>query len=232
MLERFLEITGYAFADAVNPCAIAVLTMVLFNSLIQYPEKRKQVLITGLSFVSAVYLGYMFYSGVLYQLFHSATEFFATYSNNFKFIMGTLGMFIGVLNIKDFFYYSKGGIATEMPIWMRPKVKNVIKDITSPKGAFLVGFIVTLFLLPCTAGPLVLATGALSKLTIMQVIPWLMYYNLIFVAPMLLIVVLVYFGFARVEEVSGWKERNIRLLHLIAGILMFTIGFALIRGWL
>ena len=232
MLEKFLEITGYALADAVNPCAIAVLTMVLVNSLIQHPEKRKQVLVVGLSFVSAVYIGYMFYAGVLYQLFHSTTAFFATHSGNFKFVLGTLGMLIGALNIKDFFYYRKGSIATEMPIWMRPKVKKIVGEINSPKGAFLIGFIVTLFLLPCTAGPLILATGALSSLTIAQVIPWLIYYTFLFVLPMLVIVFIVYFGFSQVEEISGWKERNIKKLHLIAGVLLFAIGFALIIGWL
>jgi mannose/fructose/N-acetylgalactosamine-specific phosphotransferase system component IIC len=49
---------------------------------------------------------------------------------------------------------------------------------------------------------------------------------------MLIIVGIVYFGFSQVEEVSGWKERNIKRLHLIAGILLFAVGFALLMGWL
>ena len=49
---------------------------------------------------------------------------------------------------------------------------------------------------------------------------------------MLIIVGLVYFGFAKVNQVSGWKEKNIRNLHLIAGLLLFLIGVALLMGWI
>lgn len=231
MLGMFFEITGYAIADAVNPCAIAVLTMVLVSVLIAHPEKKREVFITGLMFTLSVYLGYLVYAGILYQLFNNITEFLAKNSENFKLIFGVLGMIIGGLNIKDYFIYRPGGIATEMPLFMRSKVRKITNKITSPKGAFFLGFFVTLFLLPCTAGPLILATGRLSGLNLIQVIPWLLYYNLIFVFPMIAITIMVYAGFTRVEDVSGWKERNIRKLHLIAGVLLFIIGFALISGW-
>lgn len=231
MLEKLIEITGYAFADAVNPCAIAVLTMVLINVLIKDPTKKKKVLTTGLLFSLSVFIGYFVYAGILYQIFRSVTEFLAKNSGNVKIFFGVLSMILGSLNIKDFFIYTPGGLATEMPIWMRPKVKMIIKDITSPIGSFTIGFIVTLFLLPCTAGPLILATGSLSNLPIIKVIPWLLYYNLIFISPMLIITGLVYWGFSKVEDISGWKERNIKRLHLIAGILLFLIGIGLLLGW-
>jgi len=49
---------------------------------------------------------------------------------------------------------------------------------------------------------------------------------------MIIIVGIVYWGFAKIDEVSGWKERNIRMLHLIAGSLLFLVGLALLMGWL
>lgn len=141
-------------------------------------------------------------------------------------------MIFGALNIKDFFNYKKGSIATEMPLFMRPKVKHIINRITSPTGAFIIGLIVTLFLLPCTIGPYIIASGLLSQLGIVKAIPWLLYYNIIFVIPMLIIVGLIYFGVSKVDEVAGWKERNIRKLHLTAGILLFLVGVAILLGWL
>ena len=60
----------------------------------------------------------------------------------------------------------------------------------------------------------------------------LIYYNLIFVLPMILITLIVYFGYSKVEKISGWKERNIKLLHLIAGILVFGIGISILLGWI
>ena len=231
-LINFGRITFLALADSVNPCAISVLTMVLMTILIQAPEKRKRVLFAGLAFVSSVYIGYLFYGTILIQFFKTFAEFLRINSKIFYNGLGILAMIIGSLNIKDFFMYKKGGIATEMPLFMRPKVKKTIEKMTSPSGAFIIGFIVTLFLLPCTIGPYIVASGLLSELGFFGALPWLLYYNLIFVIPMLAITFLVYLGFTRIEDVSGWKERNIRKLHLVAGSLLFLVGLALILSWI
>ncbi len=228
----FWKITTLALADSVNPCAIAILTMVLVTILMQNPEKRKKVLFGGLAFVSAVYIGYLSYGLIIVQLFKTFAQLLRENSGLIYNGLGILAMIIGALNIKDFFMYKPGGIATEMPIFMRPKIKKIIQKITSPRGAFVIGFLITLFLLPCTIGPYIVASGLLSELGILGALPWLLYYNIIFILPMLLIVFLIYYGFAKVDEVSGWKERNIKLLHLIAGILLFLIGIALLLGWL
>lgn len=47
---------------------------------------------------------------------------------------------------------------------------------------------------------------------------------------MLAITFVIYIGYTTVENVSGWKERNIRCLHLIAGIIMFLLGVAMVFG--
>lgn len=226
------KITLLALADSVNPCAIAVLAMVLITILIQNPNKRKKVLYGGLAFVSAVFIGYLVYGLIIIQLFQGFTQLLR--ENSFYIYKGLaiLAMTIGALNIKDFFYYKKGGLATEMPIFMRPKVKQIINRITSPKGAFVIGFVVTLFLLPCTIGPYIVASGLLSELGTLGALPWLLYYNILFVLPMLTITLVIYLGLSRVQEVSGWKDKNIKFLHLIAGILLFAVGIALLMGWL
>ena len=221
-----------ALADSVNPCALAVLTMVLITILIQNPEKKRRVLLGGLAFSLAVYSGYLFYGIVIIGFFQAFTEILRTNSIFIYDGLAILAMIMGALNIKDFFFYKKGSFATEMPIWMRPKVKKIIDKITSPLGAFLIGFLVTIFLLPCTIGPYIIASGLLSEIGILKSISWLLYYNLIFVFPMIIITFLVYFGFSRVEDVAGWKEKNIKILHLIAGILLFLVGVALLAGWL
>ncbi len=229
---NFFRITALALADSVNPCAIAVLTMVLVAIMIQNPEKKRRVIYAGLAFVASVYLGYLFYGIIIIQFFKTFAYFLRENSNLVYDGLAILAMVLGSLNIKDFFYYKKGGIATEMPIWMRPKVKRIIQKIVSPSGAFIIGFLVTLFLLPCTIGPYIVASGLLSELGTFRAIPWLLYYNALFVLPMLIIVGIIYFGFREVEDISGWKELNIRKLHLIAGILLFVVGFALLMGWL
>lgn len=226
------KITTLALADSVNPCAIAVLTMILVAIMIQNPDKKRKVLFAGFAFVLSVFTGYLFYGIIIVEFFKTFAEFLRQNSKYVYDGLSILAMLIGALNIKDYFYYRKGSFATEMPIFLRPKLKKIISGITSPKGAFIIGFLVTLFLLPCTIGPYIIASGLLAELGVLGALPWLLYYNLIFVLPMLAIVLIVYFGFAKVDEVSGWKERNIRRLHLIAGILLFGVGVALLMGWL
>lgn len=228
----FIKITGLAMGDAVNPCALAVLTMVLMTILIQNPNKKRKILFAGLAFTASVYIGYLFYGVVLVNIFNSFATSLREQASIFYNSLAILIMIIGALNIKDFFLYKPGGIATEMPIFMRPKVKKTISRMTSPYGAFVIGFLVTLFLLPCTIGPYIGASGELSTLTFIGTIPWLLYYNLIFVLPMILITFLVYWKLTKVEDVSGWKDRNIKWLHLIAGILLFSVGLSLLLGWL
>jgi len=179
----FGRITLLAIADSVNPCAIAVLAMILMAILIKNPEKRKKVLLTGLIFVLAVYIGYLIYGLIIVQFFKTFAGLLRGGSGYVYNGLAILAMIIGALNIKDFFYYKKGGIATEMPLFLRPKLKRIISEITSPIGAFIIGFLVTLFLLPCTIGPYIVASGLISELGFLKTIPWLLYYNLIFVIP-------------------------------------------------
>jgi cytochrome c biogenesis protein CcdA len=229
---NFGRITLLALADSVNPCAIAVLTMILVSILVAHPEKKKNVLFAGLNFVLAVFIGYLVYGTLIIQFFKIFAELLRSATSYIYNGLAILAMVIGALNIKDFFSYKKGNFATEMPLFMRPRVKKIIEKITSPSGAFTIGFIVTLFLLPCTIGPYIVASGLLSELGFLNAIPWLIYYNILFVIPMLIITLLIYFGLTRVQDVAGWKERNIKKLHLVAGILLFLVGLGLLLGWI
>jgi len=225
-------ITLLALVNSVNPCQIAMLVLVLITILTQNQEKRKKILFTGFAFIFAVYLGYLFYGIVLIQLFHAFTLVLKQSSVYIKDAFAVLSMLVGGLQIKDFFFYKKGSFATEMPIWMRPKAKRFIEKITSPAGAFITGFIITLFLSPCTMAPLLVATETLSTLGLIQALPWLLYFNLIVILPLIAITLVVYKGFTSAETVSRWKDRNTRIMHLIAGILLFGVGLAMLMGWL
>jgi thiol:disulfide interchange protein len=232
MAIDFLTITSLAFVNSINPCQIAMLVLVLITILTQNPEKKRKLLFSGLAFIVAVFIGYLFYGIILVQLFKTFAESLKEGSIYLKYGIATLSMIIGALQIKDFFFYKKGSFATEMPIWMRPKAKRVIQKITSPIGAFLAGFIITLFLGPCTIAPLSVATETLSQLGLIGALPWLLYFNFIAVLPLVIITLFVYRGFKTAEHVAQWKDRNVRIMHLIAGILLLGVGLALLMGWL
>ncbi len=223
-------ITGLALVDAINPCALAVLIILLSTILLRDPSHKKKALKSGLAFSLAVFLCY-FVMGMLIVLglkcVASVTQLSTT--GLYK-AFGVFAIIIGLLNIKDYFKYGAGGFVMEVPMRWRPKMKEFIKSVTSIKGAFIVGIIVSIFLLPCTAGPYFVAGGLLAGVEWMTALPWLAYYNFLFVLPMIAITLFIYGGLTAVEEVSGWRERNIRRLHLVAGIILVALGVAMVAG--
>ena len=229
-MVNFVEIVSLAAVDAINPCALAVMTIVLVTLLIQDPTKKRKVLLGGLAFTLAVFILYFLYGMIMIQFFSHIIPETGRFSNYVFKGFGIFAILLGILNLKDFFIYKPGGLGTEMPMKMRPKVKQIIKKITSPKGAFVIGLFVTLFLLPCTIGPYIIASGKLSILNFFKTIPWLLIYNLIFIIPMISITLIIYFGLTTVDKVSGWKEKNIKYLHLIEGLILTTLGILMFTG--
>jgi cytochrome c biogenesis protein CcdA len=230
METTILSIISLAFVNAINPCALAALVMVLISVLLGNEEKRHKVLLGGFAFIAAVFIGYFIYGLIIIQLFKTFAETMSSIAPYVRYALAILAILIGILNIKDYISYQPGGIATEMPLRFRPIVKIIIKRISSPAGAFMAGIFVTLFLLPCTMAPYLIATGNLSAMTILKAIPYLLLYNLIFVLPMILVTFIVYYGVSSAEKVSEWRDRNIRLIHLIAGLTLVALGIAMITG--
>ncbi len=228
---NFWGITILALANSVNPCQIAMLVLVLVTILAQNNSKKK-VLFAGLAFISAVYIGYLFYGIVLVQLFQTFTGLLREGAIYIRYTFAILSMLIGGLQIKDFFFYKQGSFATEMPIWMRSKAKKIIEKITSPFGAFVTGFIITLFLSPCTMTPLLVATQYLSQLGLLGALPWLLYFNFVIVLPLIVITLIISIGFSNAESIARWKEKNVRILHLIAGLALLAIGISFLMNWI
>ncbi|MBL7054083.1 hypothetical protein ISS06_02725 [Patescibacteria group bacterium] len=223
------KILSLAIVDAINPCALAVLFLMLITLISYNPNKKLRVLLSGLSFIGAVFVMYFLY-GLIIIKFFQITYIMSSLGNWIYKILGLMAIVLGILNIRDFIKYKPGRIATEMPLFLRPKVKNIISKVTSPLGAFAIGSFVTLFLLPCTIGPYIIGAGILSKLDIVKTIPWLLVYNFVFVLPMLIIVLIVYSSLFKVNDLSNWKDKNIQYLHLISGLIILIIGILMILG--
>jgi len=220
----FTKIISLALADAVNPCAMAVLSLMLIAILTYNPQKKEKILWAGLAFTFSVFLTYIFYGLVIIKIFQLIQALSLIRFWLYK-LLGAGAIVLGILAIKDF-VKNKGKCKTV------PRINKFIHKVTSPKGAFLIGFFVTIFLLPCTIGPYIVAGGILSEITILKTLPWLLLYNLIFVLPMLLITVVVYLGVARIQDVTIWEAKYMKYLHLAAGLVMLGLGVLMLLGLL
>jgi cytochrome c biogenesis protein CcdA len=219
-----VTVIGAAVVDSINPCAFAVL-LILLGALLVSGEK-KRALEAGIAFTISIYIVYFLFGLGLFSALQISGLSYWFYK-----ITGVLAILIGLANIKDYFWYGGGGFVMEIPRSWRPLLKKMLSSVTSPLGAFLMGFVVCLFELPCTGGPYIFILGLLAeRTTMMAAIPVLLLYNIFFVLPLIAITSLIYLGFASVEKATEWKDRNIRRLHLIAGIIMLVLGLIVILG--
>lgn len=213
-------VTGAAIVDAINPCEFAILIILL--TAILTAGNKKRAFWAGLAFSLSIFISYLLMGLGAYKAFN-----LVGFSSWFLKFIGGLAIIIGLLNLKDYFWYGKGFIM-EVPLSWRPKMQGLVKSVTSPIGALLIGFLVSLFLLPCTSGPYLIILGLLAKQeTFMPALGWLVYYNLIFILPMVLITLAIYFGLDPAKA-EATRQKKLELLHLIAGLIMIEMGLVIL----
>jgi cytochrome c biogenesis protein CcdA/glutaredoxin len=215
-----------AAVDAINPCAFAVLIILLTTILAT--KSKKRALTAGLAFTTSIFISYLLMGIGLYTAINAAGI-----THNFYAIVAVLAILIGLFNLKDYLWYGKWFIM-EVPMSWRPKLKSLIKGVTSVPGAFLIGFAVSLFLLPCTSGPYIVILGLLAKTATKNLaLCLLLLYNFVFILPMLIITFAIYFGFTTTEKAEEWRQSKLKHLHLIAGIILLLLGIGMfIAMWL
>ena len=220
----FLAVTGAAVVDSINPCAIFVLIVLLSSLLVMQAPGSKQVSICAAAFIISVYLAYFLLGvGLLYTV-----DFFGVSAWLYG-AVGILALVVGLFNIKDAFFFGAGGFIMEIPLSWRPALMKILMKVSTPAGAFAAGFAVTLFEAPCTGGPYLFAIGLLAQnMDWGRIIPILLYYNFIFVLPLILIAAVVIKGKVRVDRAEAWQKKNIKSFHLIGGVIMFGLGLWMI----
>jgi hypothetical protein len=214
-----------AGCDAFNPCAFFVLLLLL--SLLVHGRSRARMMLVGGIFV--------FFSGLVYFLFMAAWL-------NLFFVIGHLGLIttaagavavvIGVLNVKDFFWF-KQGPSLSIPASARPalfqRMARLINASSLPSlagGAVALASAANLYELLCTSGfPLVFTRVlTLRQLSTPEHYAYLVLYNLIYVAPMALIVLV----FAMTLGARKLTEYGGRILKLLSGLMMLALGLVLV----
>lgn len=214
---------GAAAVDAVNPCAFAVLALLLGTILLAASRERKKVLQAGLTFTAACFISYFLIGLGLF------TAVQAVGIQHYVYVaVSILAVLVGLWNIKDSIWQDKGP-SIGVPRSWQPYVKRLISGVISVPGSFFIGFLVSLFLLPCTSGPYVVIIGMLSNTTTRIQAIWLLaLYNLIFIVPFIVITLAVSLGATTPARIEKWRQEKLRIIHFGAGIFLFLLGIALI----
>ena len=209
-----------ALIDSINPCAIGVLIL-LISTLLALSHNRKKMLITGIIYILAIYITY-FVAGIGLLLFIQRFNL----AEPIGIFVSILIIILGLIEIKDFFWYGKG-ISLVIPYKRSKQIEKMMKKLTIP-GAITLGIFVAAVELPCTGGPYLAITTLLAKLGLSSIIiTYLLIYNFIFILPLITILLLVYFGM-NAKKIKNWKQNNKKWMRLATGIILIILGIILL----
>lgn len=211
--------------DAFNPCAFFVLLFLL--SLLAHAHSRGRMLFVGSVFV--------LFSGLVYF------AFMAAWLNVFLILgplqgitlaAGALAVLIGLINIKDYFFFRRG-ISLTIPEQAKPRLfermRGIVQAANLPvlvTGTVMLAMVANSYELLCTAGFPMVYTRVLTlkALPTSDYYAYLALYNVIYVIPLLLIVL----GFVFTLGGRKLKESEGRVLKLLSGTMMLGLGLLLL----
>ena len=209
-----------ALIDSINPCAIGVL--ILLASIMVVYKSKKELLAYGLIYIFFVFITYLLAGlGILYFL-SSVPLYISEY---ISIAVGLLIVAAGLIEIKDFFWYGKG-ISLAIPAEKAKQIHEMTKKMTLPAMVIL-GIFVAGVELPCTGGPYLAILVFLSQNFNFTAFLWLVLYNIIFVMPLVVILLMVYFGL-KIQHLKKWKQNNRIYMRLATGALLVVLGWLLI----
>ncbi len=209
-----LLITG--LFDGINPCAFAVL-LFFIAFLYTIHRTKTHILKVGIIYIAMIYLAYLGIGiGIL-----KAFMMIGVHHLMGK-IASWLVIVLGLINIKDYFWYGKW-ITLSMPKVSKEFISKWVHKATIP-ATIVTGFLVGLCTFPCSGGPYVAILGLLAaKTTYFTGLLYLLVYNVMFVLP--LVIILMFFSNRRViGKISRWEAEEKRHIKLIMGLLMIALG--------
>lgn len=214
-------VTVTAAIDSINPCAIGVL--ILMMSVILAGKKSiKRMVFLGSIYIISVYVVYLLAGlGLLYFLASIplyVTEYIAV-------VVGSIIVIGGLVEIKDYFWYGKGFSLAIAPRYV--KRIHELSTKTTVTGVIALGAFVSAVELPCTGAPYLAIITLLSQYFDFNAFLLLVYYNVIFVAPLIIILILVAAG-KKLYDIKQWKQANKSYMRLLIGLLLIVMGWLLI----
>jgi len=220
-LPVILTVVTTAAIDSINPCAIGVLVLMI-SVVLAAKRSTARLLALGATYIGAIFVIYLLAGlGLVYfiqEIPLAVTEYLSIT------VAGAL-IVAGIIEIKDYFWYGKW-VSLMIPPVFSKKLHNYASHTTFVGVAFL-GAFVSAVELPCTGAPYLAIITILSQYFDATAFALLVLYNLIFVAPLIIILLLVAGG-KEVTKIGDWKQKNRPAMRLATGILMVILSWLLI----
>jgi hypothetical protein len=211
--------------DSFNPCAFFVLLFLL--SLMVHARSRSHMVIIGSLFILV--------SGIVYFTAMAAWLNLFTLVGHLPvvtLVAGLIAIAIALINIKDYFWFKRGvtlSITDENRGKLMRRMRGLLTTGSMPAmlaATLSLAVVANLYELLCTAGfPMVYTRMlTLNGLGTLEHYLYLLLYNLVYIVPLLLIMILfvITLGQRKLQEHEG------RTLKLLSGLMMLGIGGLLV----
>lgn len=205
-----------AVIDSVNPCAFSVLLLTI-AFLFSIGQLRSGILKVGGAYILGLFLVYVLIGLGIFQALHlfNTPNFMAKLGAGLLIVLGSINL------LNEFF--PAFPIKLRIPHAAHHTMAELMNKASLPT-AFLLGGFVALCEFPCTGGPYLMILGLLhDTATYLTGFGYLLLYNLIFVLP-LIVILLIASNQNLLVKVQEWQRQERKEMRLGAGVAMIVLG--------
>lgn len=230
---RFGAISLAALADSVNPCAFA--TIIILVAMMSSAKRTKnEIIAVCLSFTAAVFVTYLAIGLFLYKVIAMINQgggWFLIVADVIYYIAFLLCVVFGLLSLWDAYKMFSGRATEEMTLQLPKAFKKRI-NVAMAKGVrarwlvvgvFIAGVTVSFFEAACTGQVYLPTIISLAKISFWHSMALLLWYNFLFIVPLLLIFALVLYGVTSTQLTRFFKN-NVAWIRLALGLVFVLMG--------
>ncbi len=225
--EDFLSfpmITIAGLVDGINPCAIGMMVMLL-GYLLVFVKKPERVLKTGILYILTVFFTYLIVGIGLYSV---VSQFdLSAGASILNYVVGGALIIAGLIQFKDFLGIERGP-HLRIPTASKARLQSLIEKASYPMTIVL-GILVTLLETPCSL-PIYVGTATIlaqSGMPLALVGLYFLYYNFLFVFPLIVVLIVMNRG-QKIVEMKEWEHKAKRWMHLGLAVVLFLMGIYLV----
>ena len=205
-----------AMLDSINPCAFSILLLTI-AFLFSIGRNRTGIVKIGSVYIAGIFVVYILIGLGILQTLHifNTPHFMAK-------VGAALMIAFGAINLINEFFPS-------FPIKLKiPQVSHrwlaEMMERASMPAAFVLGVLVGICEFPCTGGPYLMILGLLhDQATFWSGFSYLLFYNLIFVLP-LAIMLLIASHEKLLQKAEQWKKEETGKMRFVMGLVMVLLG--------
>jgi len=220
-------------ADGINPCAFTVL--IFFISYLVYLKRSKtEIVLTGVSFISAVFTAYLI-MGFGLMFFIVKLEFFPAINLMIKVITAIFALILCFVNLHDYHILKKGDVNRvfiKIPKSLHGKFHSIVRKMGETKFivpfTFFAGLLVSIFEFACTGQVYIPIILLLSDPSLQfQALVYLALYNFMFIMPLITLFLAVYIG-ASIKEINNRISKHADKMKLLTSIILLFLAIILL----